>query len=486
MPDHSKMLWLCLRFDQLPLQALQRQHSERADAESIVVVVEKQRVLQGNQAASARGIQAGQKQATVRALAADSQILERDPAQEQRALIRLCCWAYSISPRLSCYREDALLLEIGGCLKLFGGLHRLLNRINMDLSSRAWQYRAGLASTPRGAWLLSHKADIGLPSGDLRRDVGPLPLALLTDFPRQVTSLGKAGMYRFDDILDLHPATLGRRCGKEFVLFLQQLTGERPDDVVNYLPPPEFEDEYLFGFDVKDKQELMPAMRVLLQSLCQFLLARQLVCAHLKWVFYGVNRHTQVLTINCSEAHADWRSWYRLLSIKLERFELEQSVEGLALTCPSLSAATASSGELFAVHGNREPLHGITDRLQSRLGRKAVSRLAYRDEHVPELAGTVTNINQRQDSHCIAEGICSERNRPFWLMPEPEPLRQWRDRLFWRGPLDLLQGPERIEDNWWSEPVSRDYYVAANPSGERYWIYLDRLRSGWFIHGIFA
>lgn len=484
MRNHNRDLWLCLRFDQLPLQALQRQHGERADTDVVVAVVEQQRVLLGNQAAIARGIQPGQKQATVRALADNCLLLERDPTQEKRALTRLCCWAYGISPRLNCYRENALLLEIGGCLKLFGGLHVLLNRINVDLNSRAWHYRAGLATTPRSAWLLSHKKDIGMPSGDLHQDLGSLPLNLLTDFPKQVDSLNKAGLHRFDDILDLPHATLGRRCGKDFVLFLQKLTGERPDDVVNYLPPPEFEDEYLFSFEVKDMQELMPAMRVLLQSLCQFLQARQLVSAHLKWVFYGVNRKTQVLTVNCSEGHADWRSWYRLLGIKVENFELEQGIEGLSLACPNLQEAIASSGELFAVHGNLEPMHGITDRLQSRLGRQAVSRLAYCDEHVPELAGTTADINRPVVT--AARERQRQRQRPFWLMPEPEPLRQWRNRLFWHGPLDLLQGPERIEDNWWSEPVSRDYYVAANQAGERYWIFLDRMRSRWFIHGIFA
>ena len=76
--------------------------------------------------------------------------------------------------------------------------------------------------------------------------------------------------------------------------------------------------------------------------------------------------------------------------------------------------------------------------------------------------------------------------RPFWLMPQPKALKQSREQLYWNGALTLLHGPERIEDNWWQEAVSRDYYVARDNNGQRYWIFRDRLARRWYIHGIFA
>jgi protein ImuB len=491
VPESGQQLWLCLRFDQLPLQALQRRHADMPSTDtddSGIAVVEKQRVLLCNEDASACGIRPGLKQSTIHALATSCLVLERDPEQEKIALDRLCCWAYGISPRLSCYRKDCLLLEIGGCLKLFHGVDALLKRIHVDLSSRAWYYRVGLAITPKAAWLLSHKADIGIPRVEisLQQQLTTLPLGLMINFPKQVESLGKAGLHSFGDILSLPTVTLGRRCGKNFVKFLRQVTGEYPDDVANFLPPPKFEDDYLFGFEVIDKQELLPAMRILLQSLCLFLLARQLTSASLEWTFYGINKHRQKLTVTCSQAHANWESWYRLLLIKMEPYALEQGIEGLALRCTELFACTARSGELFTLSGSREPMHGITDRLQNRLGNQAVQKLVCYDEHVPEFAGkatTITNLNTRETTPPNA--ATASNNRPFWLMSQPEPLRQWRDRLYWHGQLDLLQGPERIEDNWWRQPVSRDYYIARNSDGHRYWVFLDRMQSKWFVHGIF-
>jgi protein ImuB len=71
-------------------------------------------------------------------------------------------------------------------------------------------------------------------------------------------------------------------------------------------------------------------------------------------------------------------------------------------------------------------------------------------------------------------------------MPQPQALRQHRDQLYWNGALTLVYGPERIEDNWWQEAVSRDYYVAEDRSGQHYWVFRDRLARRWYVHGIFA
>jgi protein ImuB len=71
-------------------------------------------------------------------------------------------------------------------------------------------------------------------------------------------------------------------------------------------------------------------------------------------------------------------------------------------------------------------------------------------------------------------------------MPQPVPLRQQGESLYWNGVLTLHYGPERIEDNWWRQAVSRDYYIAADAAGQQYWLFRDRLERRWYIHGVFA
>ena len=125
-------LWLCLRFDQLPLQCLS--HCEQQP----VVVLAAQRVLHANDFATATGIRQGMGTATVRALAGDEpvRLLERNEQAEQHCLQQLCCWAYSITPTLCTWQADCLQLEISGCLSLFQGLDMLLQEVTSGIGSR--------------------------------------------------------------------------------------------------------------------------------------------------------------------------------------------------------------------------------------------------------------------------------------------------------------------------------------------------------------
>jgi protein ImuB len=473
-------LWLCLRFEQLPLQCLCRSEDQP------VVVLSKQQVLRANDCAAALGIRQGMGTATVRALAQPGpiQLLERDTNAEQRSLLQLCCWAYSITPTLHTFRDDCLQLEIGGCLTLFKGLDALLAKVASGIGSRGYRAQSGLAATPKAAWLLSHAdTDSAMNTGqDLKSRLAPLPLVLLDTFSRTVDSLRRAGLNSFGDIFPLPAAALGRRCGQKFVHFLQQLLGEREDLQDDYQPPVVFNDQYWFGYEVKVNAELLPAIQLLLQSLCLFLRNTQLQTDEIEWQLTGIDGKLRPLIVRSSNSHSHWQNWYQLTCIRIDQLQLTNSVECISLLCHTLRAGELENIDLFSPHNQREPLGSLLDRLRSRLGLQAIEHVGCRDEHLPEFALHVGNENPGE-THSTGR-LCAQR--PFWLMPQPQSLQQRGDHLYWNGPLNLVYGPERIEDNWWREAVSRDYYIARGRSGQHYWVFSDRLSRRWFIHGIFA
>jgi len=472
-------LWLCLRFDQLPLQCLNRCEQQP------VAVLAAQRVIRANDCAAALGIRPGMGTATVRALAGEEpvRLLERDEQAEQRCLQQLCCWAYSITPSLCTWQTDCLQLEIGGCLNLFRGLDALLQDVASGIGSRGYRVHHGLAPTPKAAWLLSfadrHTAmAIQQP---LEERLSPLPLDLLVQFTTTVDSLRRAGLHTLGDVLALPPAALGRRCGRKFTHFLQQLLGQREDLQVDFQPPATFNDEYWFGYEVKTNDELLPAVQRLLQSLCRFLRNTQLQTSEINWQLVGMNHKLQNVCVRSASSHSDWENWYQLSGIRFEQLQLTDSVEGLALTCRQLSPGQQESIDLFSPRNQREPLAALLDRLRNRLGLQAIEKVGCRDEHLPEFAVLVGSDHPgdgRSDQHCA--------QRPFWLMPQPQALRQHGEQLYWNGALQLMYGPERIEDNWWEEAISRDYYIAADRGGQHYWVFRDRLAQRWYVHGVFA
>jgi len=476
-------LWLCLRFNQLPLQCLNRCENQA------VAVLHKQRIVRVNDYAAAQGIGVGMGTATARALAESGEgesiaLLEQDFEAEKRALQQLCCWAYSITPTLYSDRSDCLQLEIGGCLKLYRGLDTLLAEISHGISARGYSVKIGLAATPKAAWLLSFTEEGAALDAqrELSQRLAPLPLKLIVDFPKTVDSLRRAGLHTLGDILALPSHALGRRCGKEFSHFLQQLLGRRQDLQPQYQPPKSYSDEYWFGYEVSVNEELFPAVQLLLQAFCQFLRNTQLQTSGITWQLVGIDSKLSAITVHSSTCHSDWENWQQLTRIHFDQLQLKNPVEGLFLNCDSLYAGELDSIDLFSPRNQRESRSGLLDRLRNRLGLQAIERISARDEHLPEFA--VYLSTDGIDDKYSGQPISAQR--PFWLMPQPLALKQHGKNLYWNGALNLVYGPERIEDNWWLEAVSRDYYIAENSGGQHYWVFRDRLGKRWFIHGIFA
>ncbi|RZI37748.1 DNA polymerase Y family protein, partial [Herbaspirillum sp. HC18] len=114
------MLWLALVFPEWPLQARFRTR----DGTQALAVSQGQRVIALDAHALAQGVRVGQRLADALALAPDLIIRSRAPAAETAALKDAAGCALHFTPRVS-LDHDALLLELSGSLKLFGGLDRL-------------------------------------------------------------------------------------------------------------------------------------------------------------------------------------------------------------------------------------------------------------------------------------------------------------------------------------------------------------------------
>jgi protein ImuB len=149
--------------------------------------------------------------------------------------------------------------------------------------------------------------------------------------------------------------------------------------------------------------------------------------------------------------------------------------------------------------GAREQAIGrkrLLERLAARLGKERVYGIALGDDHRPERdwkeIGNWAPVHRRvaaPGATCLTrEGGCPISPRPMWLLRRPHKLLTRDGQPTLQGELALGAGPERIEAGWWDgEEVRRDYYVAANPRGETFWIYREhRDPSAWYLHGVFS
>jgi len=475
-------LYLCLRFHRLPLQCL------TLNSEQPTAVIEQHVVVCCNDSADEVGIRPGQSTATARALASELVPLARDTQREQQLMAQLCQWAYGITPQLQTVAPHCLLLDIGGSLRLFGGLQRLLSELQSALQSRHLDYQLAVAPSPKAACLLS-LSQLATPylvesSAALREALMPLPLNWLPDHKAAVDALHKAGIRHFSELLALPSAAIRARCGESFSRYLAQLLCLRSDPIAQYQPPPRFFDQHHLGYGLVTLDELLPSLHALLQSLCHFLRSTQMATRTLHWTLGDEHALRHGITVSSSRAHSVVLEWLQLTQLRLETVTLRKPVDIVQLQADQLEPLAAQTGsELFALDSHTQPLHYLTDRLRSRLGQQALQHIGEREAHLPESVLTRGSEAHRLNGVRDAEIT----RRPFWLLQQPQPLSRSAQGLpQWQGPLQLLTGPERIEDGWWQQPVSRDYYVAKSPSAGPCWIYRDRHSDMWYLHGLFV
>ena len=121
------MLWACLLLPSLALDVFARA-AARDDAMPLVVTSggHYPRVVAADASACAAGIRPGQLVSAALALAPDIAMRERDGTAEQAALADVATLLHAFTPNASLAPPSAVLAEIAGSVRLFGGLPRLL------------------------------------------------------------------------------------------------------------------------------------------------------------------------------------------------------------------------------------------------------------------------------------------------------------------------------------------------------------------------
>lgn len=496
----SVVLWLALYFPLLPIEALPITRTPCA-------LVTRGRIVLADPQASAAGIEAGQRVASALGLVPELCLVERVPAREADTLFERACWAGRFTPCLS-VRPAMLCLEIGGCLRLFGGLERLRQNILEAVIEQGWMARWAVAPCPQAAdWLARAGGEVVcLSMAEMRDRLDALPWQVL-DWPTaERARLEAFGLHRLGELRALPSAALRQRLGNGWIDSLARAYGELPDPQPPFVFPERFALVLELPARIEQAEALVFGARRLLSALSGWLNARQLQwrCGVLELRHPG--HAVSELKLAVVEPTADAERLLRLLRERLSRLPLSAPVEALCLRAEEVLPVSGQTQPLFA--GDRaqqgEGRLACLERLRARLGEQALQTLAVWPDHRPECASRTNEWlaesgpgSGREDEAGVAGstglGAFATRPglRPTWLLPQPQALAEREGRPHWRGPLQLLTRPERIESGWWDEgesaaagDIRRDYFVASNAQGQYAWIFRDA--SGWFLHGLFA
>ena len=493
------MLWLALHLPRLPLEVFPA-------CTPPSVVISRERIVFADEAAAEGGVQPGMRLAEAWALLPRLAVQERNTAFEEALLQQLACWAGNFTSEV-CVLPQGLLLEIGCSLRLFGGVAPLCAAIVAGCREQGFCPTVGIAPTPRAAcWLaLAGDSDPCIEAASLRPRLLPLPLDILGLQGREAAGLAGIGARTVGDLLALPRAGLSRRLGVAFVRMLAQALGEVPDLRERFIFPERFEGRLELPGRVDNALALAFACRRLLNTLGGWLLARAAGIAECTFAFEHAGglraRPPTLLKLGFAGATSDVERMGRVLLERLQRLSLEAPVEALCLSAASAVPLGGREQSLFPASGpaggeGLESVSSLVEHLQARLGGERVHSLRSVAEYRPENASlAVIPLSGKGNSGGFPSSSWPDQpgtgGRPLWLLRRAEALAEFDGRPVRAGPLELLAGPERIENGWWDgeEPgglgdVRRDYFVALSRQGE--WLWIFRSEAGWFVHGFFA
>jgi len=505
------MLWASLLLPSLPLDVFAR--AQEADTPFVVTTGgHHPRIVAASDAARIAGIRREQPIATALALAPDIIIRERDTAAEEAALADVATMLLAFTPRASLAPPNAVVAEIAGSLRLFGGLAQLDEALSRAASARGYDATLAVAPTPTAALLLARG---GCTTPVLAVDALPaalaaLPLALLDIDADTLATLEAAGVTTFAAAQALPRAGLARRFGAHLVDLLDRALGRASDPRVPFVSPPHFERSLPLPAPVESVEALQFAVNRLVGDFADWLTARGLGALRMSLTLvherYVRDRGTPptVATFALGEPARMPAHLATVLRERLARVALPAAVEAIMLASDETAPLASRNLGLLPDDGVDAVVVPLVDRLRSRLGERVVTTLALADEHRPEQAAreipalaskaasrTATKrasaASRRAKAKTTRVPTGAQAPRPLWLLDCPRPL----GGVLEAAPWVLRDGPERIESGWWDgRDCRRDYFVAATPDGEIAWIYRDHRYATddgeWFMHGLFA
>lgn len=495
------MLWACILLPQLALDGVLRRH-RRPDAPlALVAGPAQRRVLQAvNAAAAAQGLRPGQSLAAAQVLAVDFETVDYDPAAEMDWQQFLAAWAYRYSSQVSVDFAEAVLLEVGASLGLFGPWPDFERRLREELRELGFTHRIAVAPVPRAAWVLAGARDGGQTVARLEAErkagegesratglrsapgcaLAAIPIAQARIDPAVAAALHGMGLRRLGQLFAAPRAALGKRFGPGLLDHLDRLRGLAPEPLNLYRPPDRFDLRLELAYEVESSQALLFPLRRLTGDLAAFLAGRDGgVQRFVLRLEHEGHADTQV-PVGLLAAERDPALLFELARSRLERTAVPAPVRGLRLVAAELPPFVPAGRELFDPRpAQAVPWPALRERLRARLGEEAVHVLAPADEHRPErVARTVARLEAEPKAGADARQEADAR--PTWLLPRPIPLREPAPRI--------LAGPERLETGWWDGgDVRRDYYIVETASGQRAWAFCAPGERGPFmLHGWFA
>jgi protein ImuB len=521
-------LWL----PRLPIDRIKRQLAlgnaapakPNASDDPSVVVAKQNNALQIfalDDAAAVLGLAIGLPLANARAICPHLKVFDADEAADAMALKAIAGWCDRFTPLVALDSPHGLLLDITGCVHLFGGEAAMMRRLCDVLTAQGFAVSAAIAGTAVCARTLTrHVHGRIVREGYEAEAVRPLPVSALGADPAVVTGLRRAGLKTNGDVAARTPHEITARFGSRFASLLEQALGQADTPISPLKPLPDYIVEKRFAEPVATDGVIAATLSSLAAMLVAAMAQQGKGARRLEARFFRTDGAVRTITVDtgrpATRAEVIDRLFRERLSALNDPLDPGFGFDLIRLNASRTEIVVQEQRDLDAnVHDNDE-LAALIDRIAARIGGKRVVVHLPQDTHIPERAVMAAPAQHHLASAMLAAWPARAEGepplRPLRLFERPEQIQviaQVPDgppaRFVWRRAAHAVvraEGPERVAMEWWQAKgatLTRDYFRVEDEAGLRFWLYRDGLydreiaqeegrvvQPNWFMHGLFA
>ena len=486
----------CILLPMLPLQILLRQKPHWS-GEPIAVVDDdgpSGRITHLNAPARKSRLQIGMRQTVARDLLPNLHTAVVSPERASKVSQELISALQTFSPRVEPLdRAGAFYVDPEGLRRLYGSYHNWATSIHRYLRARHWRnavtvgfhrHRSlAVVMTQNGVTILKSAEE------ELARS-NQTPLREFDLSGELCENLEALGIDTLGDFLALPAGELSSRFGSE----ASALHDSFSDDMQLPIQPHAFDEPARISFQVdppdEDQNRLLFAIKGALHSLLHQVRARGEAIQSLDISLHLERAPLHREQLEPAAPTLDLMLLLELIRLRLGELDLRGAVEEVEL----LANTVRAEAEQVVLPGHRAQrdmgaAHRALARIRAAYGEQSVTKARMREAHLPEASFRWEPVQHARLSERAPSQHASSMIRRVYARPKPLASRAPNEPE--AGPalardhaIEHMYGPYRVSGGWWKRLVERDYYYAQTDHGDLLWLFYDRPRKRWFLHGV--
>ncbi|MDR7537748.1 MAG: DNA polymerase Y family protein [Armatimonadota bacterium] len=488
----------CVDIPALPLQIVQEDHPDWRPHPVAVVAEDRPQspILWANRRARNSGVAPGMIYASALALVPQLRAAPLSPARVAGVVDDIAGRLRAFSPEVEPSPDEpgVFWVNVAGLDRLYASLKAWADAVQADLARMGFTASVAVGFTRFGTYAAARVARgvrVFADPDEERGEAGRVALAHLAVIPPQaLAALHQLGVRSVNAFVRLPAEGLLERFGSQLYRLHRMARGDLWTPLQPEVPADPVRRAVLLDDPERDAARVLFLIKRLLHPVLAALAARGQALAACKVRLRPEGQPWREECVRPAAPTLDVVQVLDLVRLRLESVELTSGVVEIELEA-SGSPAPAEQMRLFTEHRRRdlEAGHRALARLRAELGEGAVVRAVLRRGHLPEACTGWERLERLQvprprrvEIRTLVRRVLA---RPQALPHTSRPSHDdgWLISGVVRGAVADQTGPYMVSGGWWVREVRREYYFVETRRGELLWVYFDRRRRRWFLHG---